>query len=68
MKNTKHRQAAARIPQIPPANALRYRLENVLQEAAKLRILIVVASQLEAIPSKPLEQLAAEIEGVQHDS
>jgi hypothetical protein len=67
MKNTKHRQTAA-IPQIPPAHALRYRLENVLQEAAKLRILIVVASQLETIPSKPLEQLAAEIEGVQHDS
>lgn len=68
MRNTKHRQAAARIPQIPPAHALQYRLEKVLQEAAKLRILIVVASQLETIPSKPLDQLADDMEGVQHDS
>jgi hypothetical protein len=68
MRNTKYKQAAARIPQIAPAHALRYRLEKVLQEAAKLRILIAVASQLETIPSKPLEQLAAEIEGVKHDN
>lgn len=62
---------ASTIVSIPRAESVRRRLHETLVEAARLKLLLTVATELERIPQRPLadieRELAAEIAQAQRE-
>jgi hypothetical protein len=60
-----------RITSIPRAESIRRRLSEVLIEAARLKLLLAVANELDRIPQRPLadieRDLAADIANAQRE-
>ena len=51
-----------RLAAIPDSVALRETLRDLIQQAARIRILLRVATELERVPERELSELAAEME------
>jgi hypothetical protein len=49
---------------IPDSGVLRTQLRNLAEEAAKIRILLHVATEIERIPQRELADLASSLEAV----
>ena len=54
-----------RLAAIPDSAVLQSRLDNLLEEAAKIRILLHVARKLEQVPSSTLDEISRDLAGGQ---